>query len=139
MQRRRSRPGWQGSVSIMRWLLVWTLLVFSAHHAAPNAPIWTGKHASSAHEHHADHVRDSAANPTFTAVHDHLHSHCELCFSMRLQSERSPNLTAAPHAERNARLEPRVQRAVRRRRWIARRARPAAHLNRVASRERSRR
>jgi hypothetical protein len=63
--------------------LLWALMlvVFSAHHAAPGAPIWTGG-SGSAHGHHAS----ASKEPRFVAVHDHdaLH-HCELCHSSAFQ------------------------------------------------------
>jgi uncharacterized membrane protein len=61
-------------------LTLW-LLVFSVHHAAPNAPIWTGQHRSSSHAHHEANAANPASSRAFTAIHDHIHSHCELCFS----------------------------------------------------------
>ncbi|NJK45550.1 MAG: hypothetical protein HC933_15900 [Pleurocapsa sp. SU_196_0] len=70
-----------------RLLLTLWLLVFSAHHAAPNAPIWTGRDISSGHRHHGVHsqgaawTQGAASSLAFTAVHEHVHSHCELCFS----------------------------------------------------------
>ena len=61
--------------------LLWTLLlvVFSAHHAAPNAPIWHGAGLSSSSQHSAQH--DHSSELSFTAVHTDHHSHCELCFT----------------------------------------------------------
>lgn len=73
--------------------LLWTLLlvVFSAHHAAPNAPIWHGVGFDGAGfngagfngaglEAHASHQSHSS-QLAFTAVHSDHHSHCELCFT----------------------------------------------------------
>lgn len=58
--------------------LWWTLLlvVFSAHHAAPDAPIWHGAGFQS-HASHHNHSSELA----FTAPHTDHHSHCELCFT----------------------------------------------------------
>lgn len=60
--------------------LFWTLLitVFSAHHTAPNAPIW---HSSSQHcsSHSAQH--NHSIELVFTAPHADHQSHCELCFT----------------------------------------------------------
>jgi hypothetical protein len=55
--------------------LLWTLLlvVFSAHHAAPDAPIWQGAGFASHHDH--------SSELAFTSVHADHHSHCELCFA----------------------------------------------------------
>jgi hypothetical protein len=62
-------------------LTLW-VLVFSAHHAAPNAPIWTGESSSGGHAHeHLAASKSPQSITAFTAVHEHIHSHCELCFS----------------------------------------------------------
>ena len=61
--------------------LLWTLLlvVFSAHHAAPNAPIWHGAGIYSSSQHSAQH--DHSSELAFSAVHADHQSHCELCFT----------------------------------------------------------
>jgi hypothetical protein len=82
-------------VGASRLVVTLMLLIFSAHHAAPDAPIWTGgaAHGSGgAHDHapseHSDSDASSlGANPSsatelsFSSTHDHIHGHCELCFS----------------------------------------------------------
>jgi hypothetical protein len=68
----RSRRRWQLLV-----LTVW-LLIFSAHHAAPDAPIWMG--GTQVHHHHS--LERAGTALSFSAAHDHnRHGHCELCFS----------------------------------------------------------
>ena len=58
--------------------LLWTLLlvVFSAHHAAPNAPIWHGAWLELGHAGHSH-----SSELAFTAPHADHQSHCELCFA----------------------------------------------------------
>lgn len=51
-------------------------MLFSAHHAAPDAPIWHG----AGFESHASH-HDHSSEQAFTAIHSDHHSHCELCFT----------------------------------------------------------
>jgi hypothetical protein len=60
---------------------VW-LLIFSAHHAAPDAPIWMG--GTQVHQHHS--LERAGTALSFSAAHDHdRHGHCELCFSGSFQ------------------------------------------------------
>ena len=65
--------------------LLWTLLllVFSAHHAAPNAPIWhsSNQHGSSQHSSDYSAERDYSSELFFTAPRADHDSHCELCFT----------------------------------------------------------
>ena len=85
-------------VGASRCLIALMLLIFSAHHAAPDAPVWTGHWGGGIHgEHHAhgassedgisfefdssNEFRSAQASGLFfAAVHDHTHAHCELCF-----------------------------------------------------------
>jgi hypothetical protein len=70
----------RASTRASRWLLTLWLLVFSAHHAAPNAPIWRAAawHEGTRAHHRVVHEPECVK---LVQPHEHLHSHCELCFS----------------------------------------------------------
>jgi hypothetical protein len=53
------------------------LLVFSAHHAAPGAPLWRG---SQSHVHH-----QISSELSLSTAHDHALHHCELCHASAFQ------------------------------------------------------
>ena len=86
--------GWPRGV---HWLMTLWLIVFSAHHAAPDAPIWYGglaAHSAAhtevehAHDQGLDAPLEAMSGPdvaAFTASHDHAHGHCELCFGSAFQ------------------------------------------------------
>ncbi len=71
----RSRRRWQLASRLV--LTLW-LLVFSAHHAAPDAPVWSG----AGHTHQHGSLEGAGTALAFSVAHDHDgHEHCELCFS----------------------------------------------------------
>jgi hypothetical protein len=82
------RAWWRTLTRASRLILTLCLLVFGAHHAAPNAPIWHGEPWTNHTGLHAAHETRPLA---FTSNHDHLSSHCELCFSSAF------NLIVASH------------------------------------------